>query len=77
MKFLQLGMHMELAIGQEEVDRMKSTMKIVDEFGKLRCYKIAKQNDIRKVDEFAGEIISLGKQYNIRHAYNEFHFIIW
>ncbi|MGL5235805.1 MAG: ketopantoate reductase family protein [Empedobacter falsenii] len=61
-----------VAIGQEEVDRMKSTMKIVDEFGKTSMLQDREAKRYSEVDEFAGEIISLGKQYNIPTPYNEF-----
>lgn len=61
-----------VAIGQEEVSKMKSTMKIVDEFGKTSMLQDREAKRYSEVDEFAGEIIHLGKQYNIPTPYNEF-----
>ncbi|WP_291097996.1 MULTISPECIES: ketopantoate reductase family protein [unclassified Empedobacter] len=69
---LAVGNAHGVAIGQEEVDRMKSTMKIVDEFGKTSMLQDREAKRYSEVDEFAGEIISLGKQYNIPTPYNEF-----
>lgn len=69
---LAVGNAHGVAIGQEEVDRMKSTMKIVDEFGKTSMLQDREAKRYSEVDEFAGEIISLGKQYNIPIPYNEF-----
>jgi len=69
---LAVGNAHGVAIGQEEVDRMKSTMKIVDEFGKTSMLQDREAKRYSEVDAFAGEIISLGKQYNIPTPYNEF-----
>ncbi len=69
---LAVGNAHGVAIGQEEVDRMKSTMKIVDEFGKTSMLQDREAERYSEVNEFAGEIISLGKQYNIPTPYNEF-----
>lgn len=69
---LAIGNAHGVAIGQEEVNRMKSTMKIVDEFGKTSMLQDREAKRYSEVDEFAGEIISLGKQYNIPTPYNEF-----
>lgn len=69
---LAVGNAHGVAISQEEVDRMKSTMKIVDEFGKTSMLQDREAKRYSEVDEFAGEIISLGKQYNIPTPYNEF-----
>ena len=69
---LAVGNAHGVAIGQEEVDRMKSTMKIVDEFGKTSMLQDREAKRYSEVDEFAGEIISLGKQFNIPTPYNEF-----
>ncbi|MGV0922305.1 ketopantoate reductase family protein [Empedobacter tilapiae] len=69
---LAVGNAHGVAIGQEEVDRMKSTMKIVNEFGKTSMLQDREAKRYSEVDQFAGEIISLGKQYNIPTPYNKF-----
>lgn len=61
-----------VAIGQEEVTRMKSTMKVIDEHGKTSMLQDREAKRYSEVDEFAGEIIHLGKQYKIPTPYNEF-----
>lgn len=60
-----------VAIGQEEVNRMKSTMKVIDEHGKTSMLQDREAKRYSEVDEFAGEIIHLGKQYKIPTPYNE------
>ncbi|MFV0162502.1 2-dehydropantoate 2-reductase [Empedobacter falsenii] len=58
-------------IGDKEVDRMKATLKIVDEKGKTSMLQDREAKRYSEVDEFSGEIIALGKQYGIATPYNE------
>ncbi|MGV0833030.1 ketopantoate reductase family protein [Empedobacter brevis] len=68
---LAVGNAHGVAIGQEEVNRMKSTMKVIDEKGKTSMLQDREAKHYSEVDEFSGEIIQLGKQYNIPTPYNE------
>lgn len=60
-----------VSIGQPEIDKLKKTMKIVDENGKTSMLQDREAKRYSEVDEFSGEIISLGKQYEIETPYNE------
>lgn len=60
-----------VSIGQFEINKLKKTMKIVDEFGKTSMLQDREAKRYSEVDEFSGEIIRLGKQYNIATPYNE------
>lgn len=60
-----------VSIGQPEIDQLKKTMKIVDEHGKTSMLQDREAKRYSEVDEFSGEIIRLGKQYEIATPYNE------
>ncbi|WP_413532765.1 ketopantoate reductase family protein [Empedobacter brevis] len=69
---LAVGNAHGVEIGAEEVERMKSTMKVIDENGKTSMLQDREVKRYSEVDEFAGEIIRLGNQYNISTPYNDF-----
>ncbi len=58
-------------IGQAEIEKLKKTMKVVDESGKTSMLQDREAKRYSEVDEFSGEIIRLGKLYNIATPYNE------
>ncbi len=60
-----------VSIGQSEIDKLKKTMKIVDEGGKTSMLQDREAKRYSEVDEFSGEIIRLGKEYGIATPYNE------
>lgn len=60
-----------VAIGQIEIDKLKKTMKVVDEAGKTSMLQDREAKRYSEVDEFSGEIIRLGKLYDIATPYNE------
>ena len=60
-----------IEIGQPEIDKLKKTMKIVDELGKTSMLQDREAKRYSEVDEFSGEIIRLGKMYGVPTPYNE------
>lgn len=60
-----------IEIGQPEIDKLKKTMKIVDESGKTSMLQDREAKRYSEVDEFSGEIIRLGKMYGVPTPYNE------
>ena len=68
---IEVGNAHGVSIGQPEIDKLKKTMKIVDEGGKTSMLQDREAKRYSEVDEFSGEIIRLGKQYNIATPYNE------
>ena len=68
---IEVGNAHGVSIGQPEIDKLKKTMKIVDESGKTSMLQDREAKRYSEVDEFSGEIIRLGKQYNIATPYNE------
>ena len=69
---LQVGKAHGINIGQNDVDKMKATLKIVDENGKTSMLQDRDAKRFSEVDEFSGEIIYLGKKYGIDTPYNLF-----
>jgi 2-dehydropantoate 2-reductase len=68
---LKVGNAHGVTIGTKEVERMKATLKVVDENGKTSMLQDREAKRNSEVDEFSGEIIRLGKSYNIPTPYNE------
>lgn len=60
-----------VSIGQVEIDKLKKTMKVVDEAGKTSMLQDREAKRYSEVNEFSGEIIRLGKLYGIATPYNE------
>ena len=60
-----------VAIGESEIIKLKHVMSVVDEAGKTSMLQDREAKRYSEVDEFSGEIIRLGKQYNIATPYNE------
>lgn len=68
---IEVGNAAGIDIGLKELDRLKKTMKIVDENGKTSMLQDREAKRYSEVDEFSGEIIRLGKQYGVATPYNE------
>ena len=69
---LTIGEAHGITIGQKDVERMKATLGKVEPTSKTSMYQDRDAKRISEVEEFAGEIIRLGKQYTIATPYNEF-----
>lgn len=68
---IEVGTAHGVNIGSEQLAKLKATMKIVDENGKTSMLQDREAKRYSEVEEFSGEIIRLGKQYNIATPYNE------
>lgn len=69
---IQVGKAHGISIGEIEVERMKSTLNKVEPTSKTSMLQDREAKRYSEVDEFAGEIIRLGKKYGIPTPYNEF-----
>ena len=69
---LHVGKAHGITIGQQDIDRMKSTLNKVEPTSKTSMYQDREAKRYSEVEEFSGEIIRLGKQYGIATPYNEF-----
>jgi len=69
---LTIGEAHGITIGQKDVERMKATLGKVELTSKTSMYQDREAKRISEVEEFAGEIIRLGKQYGIATPCNEF-----